>query len=195
VTDLATGATSGADHLPPVISTSDTASWTSPVKTLLRAYYGLGHMVRELMKFGVVGAVAFVVDVTVFNLMLHVLPDKPLTSKVVSTVVATTVAYIGNRYWTFRNRVRSAVSREYILFFVLNGIGLAISLTCLAISHYVLDFTSRIADNISANVIGLGLGTAFRFWSYRRFVFLAHPRAEPVDVISSIVRDEESDAT
>ena len=28
-----------------------------------------------------------------------------------------------------------------------------------------------IADNVSANVIGLGLGTLFRFWSYRRWVF------------------------
>jgi putative flippase GtrA len=40
-----------------------------------------------------------------------------------------------------------------------------------AISHYLLDFTSTLADNIAANVIGLGLGTAFRFWSYRRWVF------------------------
>ena len=44
-------------------------------------------------------------------------------------------------------------------------------MSCLAISHYLLDFTSRLADNIAANVIGLGLGTAFRFWSYRRWVF------------------------
>ena len=33
-----------------------------------------------------------------------------------------------------------------------------------------VDFT----DNISANVIGLGLGMLFRFWSYRTFVF-RHP--------------------
>ena len=29
-----------------------------------------------------------------------------------------------------------------------------------------------ISDNVSANVIGLGLGTAARFWVFRRFVFL-----------------------
>jgi len=32
-------------------------------------------------------------------------------------------------------------------------------------------FTSALADNISANVVGLGLGTLFRFWSYRKWVF------------------------
>ena len=67
-----------------------------PVRPLLDAYYRLGHLVRELMKFGVVGGVAFVVDVGLFNLLLH-LTDKPLTSKAVSTIVATTVAYAGNR--------------------------------------------------------------------------------------------------
>jgi putative flippase GtrA len=140
------------------------------VRPLLAAYYRLGHLVRELMKFGVVGGFAFVVDIGLFNLLLHA-TDKPMTSKTISTVVATTVAYVGNRYWTFRRRNRSSVRREYALFFLLNGVGLVISLACLAISHYLLDFTSRLADNIAANVVGLGLGTAFRFWSYRRWVF------------------------
>jgi putative flippase GtrA len=140
------------------------------VRALLAAYYRLGHLVRELMKFGVVGGVAFLVDIGLFNLLLHA-TDKPLTSKTISTVVATTVSYIGNRHWTFRRRSRSGVRREYTLFFLLNGVGLVIALVCLAVSHYLLDFTSTLADNVAANVIGLGLATTFRFWSYRRWVF------------------------
>jgi len=140
------------------------------VRPLLDVYYRLSHLVRELMKFGVVGGVAFIVDVGLFNLVLHA-TEKPLTSKTISTVVATTVAYAGNRLWTFRRRAHTGVRREYVLFFLLNGVGLAIALACLAISHYLLDLTSRLADNIAANVIGLGLGTIFRFWSYRRWVF------------------------
>jgi putative flippase GtrA len=141
------------------------------VKALLAVYHRLGHLVRELMKFGIVGVVAFAVDLGLFNLLLHS-TDKPLTSKTISTVVATTVAYVGNRHWTFRRRARSGVRREYLLFFLFNGIGLVIALTCLATSHYLLGFTSRLADNIAANAVGLVLGTTFRFWSYRRFVFL-----------------------
>jgi putative flippase GtrA len=140
------------------------------VRALLRLYYRLGHLVRELMKFGVVGSVAFAVDLGVFNLLLHE-TGKPLTSKALSVMAGTTVAYAGNRAWTFRLRSRSAVHREYAVFFLLNGVGLAIALTCLGISHYLLGFTSALADNIAANVVGLVLGTTFRFWSYRRFVF------------------------
>ena len=83
------------------------------------------------------------------------------------------MAYIGNRTWTFRRRSRSAVGREYTLFFLLNAVGLGIALGCLVISHYLLGFTSPLSDNIAANVVGPVLGTTFRFWSYRRFVFPA----------------------
>ncbi len=132
----------------------------------------LGHLARELMKFGLVGALAFVVDIGLFNAFLAA-TDKPLTAKAFSTLVATTAAYAGNRYWTFRHRSRSAVRREYTLFFLLNGVGLAIALGVLATSHYLLGFTSALADNIAANGVGLVLGTAFRFLSYRRWVFTA----------------------
>jgi hypothetical protein len=42
---------------------------------------------------------------------------------------------------------------------------------CLSFSHDLLGFTSPLADNISGNFFGIGLGTLFRFWAYRRFVF------------------------
>lgn len=140
-----------------------------------------GHLVHELAKFGVVGAIAYVVDIVTFNaLRTTVFDDRPLTAKVVSTVLATTVAFFGNRQWTFRHRTRQDMRREYVLFFGLNAVALAIALSCLGISHYVLGFTSPLADNISANVIGMALGTVFRFWTYRKFVFTAAPEPQRV---------------
>jgi putative flippase GtrA len=137
---------------------------------------GVDKLWHEVAKFGVVGAFAFVIDVGLFNLLRFAggegpMYDKPLTAKVVSVAVATTFAYFGNRYWTFRHRGRTTFHREYLLFFVLNGVGMLIAVGCLWISHYLLGFTSALADNISANVVGLVLGTLFRFWSYRRWVF------------------------
>ena len=126
----------------------------------------------ELAKFGTVGAISFLVDIAIFNAVLLVL-DKPLTAKVISTLFSATNAFLLNRAWSFKHRQRTTVRREYGLFFVLNVIGLAIALVCLGVSHYVLGFESRLADNVAANGVGLVLGTLFRFWSYRRFVWAA----------------------
>ncbi|GAC1439666.1 MAG: hypothetical protein NVS3B26_04900 [Mycobacteriales bacterium] len=133
---------------------------------------------HELAKFGTVGALAFVVDVGLFNAILHGSPHKPLTAKVISTIVAASMAFVLNRAWSFKHRQRSSVRREYTLFFVLNAIGLVIAVGCLGISHYVLGLHSQLADNISANGFGLVLGTSFRFWSYRRFVWMAPAAVE-----------------
>jgi putative flippase GtrA len=101
---------------------------------------------------------------------------ESLTAKTLATLVAATIAFFGNRFWTWRHRLRSGIAREYVLYFTFNGIGLVIALAFLGLSHYGLGqiwpfFETPIADVIAANVVGLGAGTAFRFWSYRRFVF------------------------
>ena len=139
-----------------------------------------GTATGEIARFLLVGGLGFLVDVGAFNLLRYgwglgdgegPLIDKPLTAKVISVVLATIVTYAGNRNWTWRDRERSGYVREYTLFFVLNAIAMAIAVGTLAVSHYVLGLTSPLADNIAANVVGLALGTAFRFWSYRRWVF------------------------
>ena len=143
---------------------------------------GLGETIaalfREIAKFGVVGLGSLVVDIGLFNYLAFghgALHGKPITAKAISVAVATIAAYFGNRYWTFRHRGRTHMSRELAMFFLLNGIAMGIAIGCLYISHYILGFTSALADNLSANVIGLGLGTMFRFWSYRKWVFPAVP--------------------
>ncbi|HEU0286253.1 MAG TPA: GtrA family protein [Nocardioidaceae bacterium] len=135
---------------------------------------------REFLAFVVVGGFGYLVDVGLFNLLRYagdpgLLEHKPLTAKAISVSVATVVTYLGNRYWTWRHRAWSSTHREFAIFVVLNAIGMAIALVCLAVSHYLLGFTGPLADNLSANVVGLALGTAFRFWAYPRFVFRAMP--------------------
>jgi len=137
------------------------------------------RLIAQLARFGVVGAVGFVVDFGVFNLLrATVLSPQdvhsgPFWAKVVSTAVAIFVNWVGNRYWTFRDQRRSVATREGIEFVVVSLGGMVISLGCLAVSHYALGFTSALADNVSGNGIGLVLGTAFRFWLYKTWVY--HP--------------------
>jgi putative flippase GtrA len=142
---------------------------------VIKLIYSLRH---ELGKFFSVGALAYVVGVGGFNILVHLesapLASKPLTASIISGIVSIFVAYLGNRHWTWRDRARSGARREMSLFFIINGIALIFNVICLAISRYVLGFESALADNIAANVIGVGLGTLFRFWSYRTIVFKRH---------------------
>ena len=131
---------------------------------------------HEVSKFGVIGIFAYIIDLSIFNFLRFadgqgVLHDKPLTAKVVSTAFAVTFSYFGNRHWTFNQRSRSSFKREYTLFIGINGVGMVIALVCLWVSHYILGFQSALADNLSANGVGLVLGTMFRFWAYHNWVF------------------------
>jgi putative flippase GtrA len=142
------------------------------------------HLLHELGKFGVVGSTAFVVDVTIFNVLLTQVKLEPLTAAAIAMSVAATVGFVGNRFWTWRDRERSGLRREYALYFMFNLGGLLMALGCLAISHYGLGavwplFTTALADNVAKTVIGTAVGTVFRFWSYRRFVFRAGPVGDP----------------
>ncbi len=151
---------------------------------------------KELVKFAVVGGTTFVIDTALFLLLKHtVLPEKPIISKIIATMVATVVSYILNREWSFRTRGGRVRHHEAALFFVISGIGIAVTAAPLAVSRYVLDLwtargaspvTQEIADFVSAQIIGTLLAMAFRWWAFRRFVF-PHADARPR------YRDEELD--
>ena len=130
---------------------------------------------REMIKFGVVGLLAFVIDIGLANLLWHtVLSDKVTTAKIISGIVATLFSWVGNRQWTFRHRRSRPAHHEVLLFFGVNGVALLISAVTLYVSHYGLGYVSILADNV-ATIIGIGLGTLFRFWAYRKFVFAGEP--------------------
>ena len=136
-------------------------------------------LLRQLVKFGLVGGLGFVVDVGGFNLLRFAggegpLYDYPLSAKLASGAAATVVAWLGNRYWTFRHSRRAAAHHEFLIFSVTVVLSIGIAMACLWVSHYVLGFRSALADNVSANGVGLALATAFRFWAYRRHVFSEH---------------------
>lgn len=129
----------------------------------------------ELAKFGLVGLVSFVIDLGGFNLLVAgPLAHKVTTAKLISGGVATVVAWVGNRYWTFRHRRNRPVHHEVALFFIVNAIALALSAATVALAHYGFNAKGALALNFAA-FVGIGLGTLFRFWTYRRFVFTNEP--------------------
>lgn len=142
---------------------SDDSSWSRLLAVL-----------RQLGAFAVVGGVGLIVDVGVFNLLLlhrsH-LVAWPMLAKTASTALAIAVNWLGNRLWTFREHRRDDTVREGIEFLAASLLGSGVALVCLGISHYVLHLTTPLDDNVSANVVGLIVGSAVRFAAYRWWVF------------------------
>ena len=135
----------------------------------------------EVLTFLTVGGLGYVVDVASFNALRSTAAlgsVDPSYARILAVGLAMVVTYLGNRLFTWRGQSTGDRRRELGLFVVFNMIGLSISVVTLVVSHDLLGLTSRLADNISANVIGLGLGTLFRFWSYKRFVFVSQPPVE-----------------
>jgi putative flippase GtrA len=135
---------------------------------------------HELIKFAIVGATTFLIDSALFyTLKLTVLEPKPVTAKIISGIVAVIASYILNREWSFRDRGGRERHHEALLFFMVSGVGVLLSMAPLWVSSYVFQLRvphvtltiENIADFVSAYVLGNLLQMAFRFWAFRRFVF------------------------
>jgi putative flippase GtrA len=136
-------------------------------------YVTFRHLIHEIARFGTVGAIAYVFTVVLSNELRYGAPGLgPLTSLGTAMVLAATFSYFANRHWTWKHKARSGVRREYGLFIALSVVGFGITEIPLAISEYVIGLHSQIAYNISGNIIGTALGMVWRFWSFKRWVFL-----------------------
>jgi putative flippase GtrA len=188
------------------VSSASTDQQPRPASVVVRVWrWGWNLVTKYVLKFGAIGLLGYFVDVGVFNaLRLGVLGhghffQGPIGAKIVSVAIATLVTWFGNRYWTFREHRRKNFVLELVEFTVVSVGGLAIGLLCLWVSHYLLGLDTLLADNISSNVIGLFLGTAFRFVLYRYWVY-GHHRKDGLTALqnrvvaaeSAIFEDEES---
>ena len=145
----------------------------------------LQRFAAEASKFLTVGGVATLVALVLFNALVHgyfggpgPLNEQPLLAFVLANLVGMVVSYRGSRSWAFRDREAVGPAGGRVAFFVINVLSMAIPLGCLAFTRYVLGLTDPLSDNIAANVVGLGLGTAARFWAIRRWIFLSPRRLE-----------------
>jgi putative flippase GtrA len=137
-----------------------------------RLYVRFRQIIHEFAKFGIIGVVGLAITNVGYDLM-HSHGVGPVTSTTIATIIATIVAYIGNRYWSFKHRERTNIPREGIIFFVLNGFGLLIQDAAVAFNSYALHLEHhKLAEFIALNT-GIAIATVFRFWSYRKFVWAA----------------------
>jgi putative flippase GtrA len=134
-------------------------------------------LLPELIRFCIVGGIGAVIDLGGAALLHGKYHVEPLAAKAISTAVAMLVTYLGSRFWTFRHRENQELRREAPLFMGFNLAGLLVAELVVGFVTYVLNLHSQLEYN-AASFVGTGLATIFRYYAYKRWVFLA-PAEQP----------------
>jgi putative flippase GtrA len=149
----------------------------------------LRALAPEAVAFGVIGLANLGLYYLIFNALIFIGAVK---STVIATLVTTYLAYLANRHWTYKDRPRSALRREYTLFFAVNMGGLLIQSAGTGILKYGFDMNEthdRLAFNVATTVC-ICTATLFRFWTYRTFVFAGTPAIAEADELPVVAPAE-----
>jgi putative flippase GtrA len=156
------------------------------------------RFVAEVGRFLAVGGAATIVALIIFNLLVHgfntghhaLLAGQPYLAYVVANTVGMAISYRGSRTWVFADRPPRQADGGRTAYVVINVVTMALPIACLWVSRNVLGLDDPYSDNVSANVIGLVLGMAARFYLFRRFVF-RHPVTLPELYLGDLVEEHD----
>lgn len=84
-------------------------------------------LIEQIMKFGVVGVIAFVIDFGVMVFLTEVFGLDPVISATVSFIISVIFNYAASMRYVFSHREGMSRTREFIIFVVLSAIGLGIN--------------------------------------------------------------------
>ncbi|MBY0429184.1 MAG: GtrA family protein [Alphaproteobacteria bacterium] len=123
----------------------------------------------RFLKFGFIGVIGFVVDSAVLLLGTKILGLDPYSARIISYIVAATTTWIGNRMLTFADRPKTRLSKQWLMFLMVNGPGMLVNN-----SVYVLlvsQFPYIHANPVWAVAAGSLAGMVFNYVASSRFVF------------------------
>ena len=87
----------------------------------------MGKLVAQIMKFGVVGVIAFFIDFGVMVFLTEVFGIDPVISATVSFIISVVFNYAASMRYVFSHREGMSRTREFVIFVVLSVIGLGIN--------------------------------------------------------------------
>lgn len=95
-------------------------------------------LIEQILKFGVVGIIATVIDFGVLYILSQPLGLDPVLSAGISFCVSLVFNYVASMRYVFTHREDMSRSREFVIFLVLSLIGLAINEAIMAAGVAVL---------------------------------------------------------
>ena len=112
----------------------------------------LRKLIEQILKFGVVGVIAFFIDYGLLIALTELLHINYLVSATISFAVSVTFNYFASMRYVFRHKEGMSRRREFVIFVVLSIIGLLINDFCMWLGVDVLAIDYRVTK-IGATVI------------------------------------------
>lgn len=128
----------------------------------------LKSLIEQFLKFGVVGAIAFVIDYGILMLLSQVVGWDPVPSSAVSFTVSVVFNYLVSMRYVFTRREDLSRRREFVIFVILSVIGLGINSVCIWAG------TQALGDGAIAvtatKVVATVVVALWNFWSRKRWL-------------------------
>ena len=87
----------------------------------------MSKLFEQILKFGVVGMLAFLVDYGVLMLLSQVFGVDPVLSAGISFCVSVVFNYLASMRYVFTHRDDMSKTKEFVIFIVLSAVGLVIN--------------------------------------------------------------------
>ncbi|MDO4537838.1 MAG: GtrA family protein [Coriobacteriales bacterium] len=87
----------------------------------------MDRLIQQVLKFGVVGFLAFGVDYGVLMLLTQAFGMEPVLAAGISFIVSLVFNYLASMRFVFKHRDDMSRSREFIIFLILSAIGFGIN--------------------------------------------------------------------
>lgn len=85
------------------------------------------HLIQQIMKFGIVGMLAFTIDYSLMIALTELAGLNPVVSATISFIVSVAFNYAASMHYVFSHKKGISKQREAITFVLLSAIGLLIN--------------------------------------------------------------------
>lgn len=133
------------------------------------AYRRLGPGVRELLAFGIIGALNLVLNIALFAALTTLSGLDAGWASFISASVTTVLSFVLNRRYAFTSAAPTGI-RAFGLFVLVNLAGIGIETGLVAGAADVFDIRTALPLD-AVKIVAIGVGTVFRYVAYRYLVF------------------------
>ncbi len=124
----------------------------------------MDKLVKQIIKFGIVGAIATVIDFTVLAFLTEFFFWDPVAAAAVSFIVSLVFNYCASMRYVFKHREDISRKKEFVLFVLLSAIGLGLNELIMALGVHALHTNYLVVKVVSTGFVMIWNFISRKMW-------------------------------